>query len=224
MLSLALAAILFVGIHVFVSATPLRGALVARLGERGYLGAFSLASGVLLVWMIWAFGRVHQAQTTALVNERWIAAVLVFVAFLFIVYGNATRGPTAVGGERKLDDPDAVRGIHRITRHPFLVGMALWSGTHLLFNPEAATAWLFGAFFVLSLLGPRSIDGRRAKRMGEKWTRYAQSTSVLPFVAVLQGRNRVAWSEFSPWPLLVTIAVYAFFIAMHARFFGVSPI
>ena len=52
--SLALATLAFVGTHLAMS-HPLRPALVARLGERGFLGAYSLISFVTLGWMIFAW-------------------------------------------------------------------------------------------------------------------------------------------------------------------------
>ena len=55
MASLVLAAAFFVGIHVFVSGTALRGAIVARIGENGFRGAFSLASLAGIVWLSRAY-------------------------------------------------------------------------------------------------------------------------------------------------------------------------
>ena len=47
------AALAFVGVHILTS-TPIRAALVQRLGEGGFAGAFSLISAALLGWLIWA--------------------------------------------------------------------------------------------------------------------------------------------------------------------------
>ena len=55
-LQLAVATAAFLGAH-FVSSTPLRAALAGRVGERGYLGLYSLVSFATLGWMIWAFVR-----------------------------------------------------------------------------------------------------------------------------------------------------------------------
>jgi len=52
---LALACIVFLLLHV-VPSTPLRPALVGAVGERAYLGLFSLASLAGIVWMVIAIG------------------------------------------------------------------------------------------------------------------------------------------------------------------------
>jgi uncharacterized membrane protein len=48
MISLVAACIFFVGIHVVISGSPLRGVIVGRIGERPYLGLFSLLLLALL--------------------------------------------------------------------------------------------------------------------------------------------------------------------------------
>ena len=52
--SLALATLAFVGSHLLMS-HPLRPALVARLGERAFMGVYSLVSFIALGWMIFAW-------------------------------------------------------------------------------------------------------------------------------------------------------------------------
>jgi uncharacterized membrane protein len=221
--SLILAALFFVGIHALISGTALRSVLVGRLGEKAYLGLFSLLSALALTWLIMAFKRAHVVTPTAWLEYRWVAALLVFVAFEFSVLGLMTRGPTGVGGESALDLPEPARGIQRITRHPFLCGFAIWSGTHLLFNPEPAALWFFGAFLALSLIGPALIDAKRAKKFGAKWQAYAAVTSALPFLAIAQGRNRFVFSEMGLHKLIIAALVYAGFAMLHARFFGIAP-
>src|SRR5579883_2446909 len=100
--SLIAAAAAFVGIHLLISGTPLRGALVARLGERPYLGLFTVLSFATLGWLIYAFVQVHVPTPTALMQWRWIAWVLNFFAIVFIVYGAVTPSPTAVAGQALL--------------------------------------------------------------------------------------------------------------------------
>jgi uncharacterized membrane protein len=221
--SLILAALFFVGIHALISGTALRDVLVGWLGEKAYLGLFSLLSAGVLTWLIMAFGHARVVTPTPWPEYRWIAALLMFVAFEFIVLGVTTRGPTGVGGESALDQPDPARGIHRITRHPFLCGFALWAGTHLLFNPEPAALWFFGAFLALSLIGPALIDAKRAKKFGAKWQAYAAVTSALPFLAIAQGRNRLVFGELGVHKLIIAAVVYAGFAMLHARFFGIAP-
>ncbi|MGH8481921.1 MAG: NnrU family protein [Nevskiaceae bacterium] len=221
--SLALAAAAFAAMHLLVSGTRVRDALVARLGEQPYRGLFSLASAVVLGWLIWAYAQARQPALTPLIDWRWLAAALVLVAFLFIVLGLATPGPTIVGAEKLLAKGVEARGVHRITRHPFLWGVALWAAVHLAFNPENANLWFFGTFVLVAAAGTFSIDAKRARAFGEAWQRYAAQTSNIPFAAIAQGRNRLVVGELGWVKLGAGVAVYVAFALLHAKFFGLPP-
>ena len=49
---LLLAAALFIAAHLGVSSTGLRAALVHRIGERAYLGLYSLLAAATLIYLI----------------------------------------------------------------------------------------------------------------------------------------------------------------------------
>lgn len=223
MTSLALAAAAFAAMHLLISGTRVRDALVARLGEKTYRGLFSLASAVVLGWLIWAYVQARAPALTPLIDWRWLAAALMLVAFLFIVLGLLTPGPTIVGAERMLAKGVEARGIHRITRHPFLWGIALWGAVHAAWNPDDANLLFFGAFVVVAAVGTFSIDAKRARMFGEAWQRYATQTSNIPFAAIAQGRNRLVVGELGWGKLAAAIAAYVAFALLHARFFGLPP-
>jgi uncharacterized membrane protein len=224
MTGLTLAALSFVALHLLVSGTRLRDVLVARMGERPYLGVFSLASAGVLAWLIVAYLRARQPQLTPFDDFRWMAWIAVFVAFALIVLGLMTQGPTAVGRERALEQPEAARGIHRITRHPFLWGMALWALVHIAFNPELPHLLFFGTFLLVAVAGTAAIDAKRARRFGDKWQRYAAITSNVPFAAIMQRRNRWPGAEIGWVGIAIAAGVFAFFLILHARFFGVPAL
>lgn len=223
MTSLAAAAVTFTAMHLLIAGTVMRGALVARLGEQRFRGLFSIGSALALGWLIWAYVQVRAPALTPLIDWRWLAGVLVFVAFLFIVLGLLTPGPTLVGAERLLARGVEARGVHRITRHPFLWGVALWAAVHAAYNPEAANLWFFGTFVVVGAAGTFSIDLKRARAHGEAWQRYAGQTSNIPFAAIAQGRNRFVLAELGWGKLAAALAAYAAFTVLHARFFGLPP-
>lgn len=224
MTNLALAAIAFAAMHLLIAGSRMRDAIVGRLGERRFIGAFSLASAAVLGWLIWAYGKARVPAVTPLPDGRWLAAALVFVAFVLVVLGLATPGPTVVGGEKLMHREDPARGIHRITRHPFLWGVALWALVHLAFNPEAVNLLFFGTFALVAVVGTFSIDAKRARRFGDAWQRYAAVTSNIPFAAIAQRRNRLAIAELGWGKLAAAVAAYAGFVWLHARFFGLPPL
>ena len=60
--------------------------------------------------------------------------------------------------------------------------------------------------------------------MGEVWQRFAAKTSILPFVAILQGRNSLRLKEISWWQPVIAITVYSAVLYLHERLFGVPAI
>ena len=224
MISLVLAAIFFVGIHVFVSGTSLRAAIVAKTGEVVYQTAFSAVSLLGLIWLGWAYAAVEPAELWE--PAAWLRPVthlLILISFLFVAIGVATPSPTAVGGEAALSEGVTASGILRITRHPFLWGVALWAVAHLLASRELASLIFFGALLLLALVGPPSIDAKRARMFGEQWTPFAESTSSLPFLAISQGRNTLELAEIGWWRAAIGLVLYAVFLVAHSWLFGVSP-
>ncbi len=130
--------------------------------------------------------------------------------------------PTAVGAEKVLERTDAARGVLRITRHPFLWATALWSGAHLLVTGHVAAILFFGSLLITALRGTRSIDEKRRRTNKAEFTRYLEITSNIPFAAIVQGKNRLAWSEL--WvPLVIAGLLMAVLLKVHQRLFGFSP-
>lgn len=221
MLNLIAASAYFLLIHFGVSGTRLRDTLVASLGERVYRGLFALASILGLVWMAYAYRHAPLVPTWGLVlGFRPAAYVLVLIAFIFVTIGLATPSPTQVGMESQLArGPDIARGMVRITRHPFLWGVALWALVHLIVNGDLASLILFGSLFVLALAGTAVIDAKRRRGFGEQWMQFAAVTSNVPFAAIAAGRNRLgpAVAEIGAWRPLVGIVVYAVAFYLHGR-------
>ncbi|MDG2308612.1 MAG: NnrU family protein [Candidatus Binatia bacterium] len=222
---LALAALYFLGIHIFVSGSRLRDTITARTGEQGFLGLFSSLSLVGIVWVGWAYAAAPAITLWA--SPLWfrpLALVLVLVAGILVVVGVTTPSPTATGFDFVWDQEEPATGILRITRHPFLVGVALWGATHLIASGDAAGTTLFGTMLLLGLVGPGLIDRKRSRRLGAQWESVAAVTSVVPFAAILQGRNRFVASEIGVWRPAAACAAYAILLGAHAWLFGVNPL
>jgi uncharacterized membrane protein len=225
MANLTAAAVFFLAIHFGVSGTRLRDRLVGVLGERAFRGLFALASLAGLIWMARAYSHApHVSLWGQLIVLEPIALALVLVAFAFIVIGVATPSPTKVGMESQLTREVRVRGMTRITRHPFLWGTALWALVHFVINGDAASSILFGSLLLLALAGTASIDAKRRRSYGERWEQFARETSNVPFAAIAAGRNRLgpAWREIGIVRPLLAILIFAAVFALHGRLFGAS--
>jgi uncharacterized membrane protein len=222
------AALSFAGLHLFVSGTPLRAVLVRRLGEGPYRGLFSLASLVSLIWLARSYSSAYGADNQFLwsfgVAPHHAAAPIMLAALLLAVIGLSSPNPTSVGQEKRLPADEEPRGIQRVTRHPFLWGVIVWSAFHVFANGDVASFVLFSTFFVIALVGTFSIDRKRERALGDAYRRYEAKTSNVPFVALARGRTRFVWREIGLWRVLVTLAVFAAMVSLHPWLFGAYPL
>ncbi|MFZ5668059.1 MAG: NnrU family protein [Pseudomonadota bacterium] len=227
MTSLIAAALYFVLLHLLVSGTALRGALVGIIREGPYMALFSLASLAGIVWLSMAYGEARGTGETLWdlgAGARHGGLLIMLAAFLLAVPGLLTPNPTSVKQEGALEKPDPARGILRVTRHPFLWGVAIWAGGHLLANGDTPSVVLFGSLAFLALSGTFSIDAKRRKALGAKYEAFTAQTSNLPFAAVLTGKQKLKLGEIGWWRLLLAAAIYAAVLRAHPLLFGVSPL
>jgi uncharacterized membrane protein len=227
--SLIAAAVAFVLLHLLISGTRVRDAATGAIGQGAYAGLFSLASVGLLVWLGFGYAAAKGDPANALwwgatAATKDVQLVLQLIAFLFVVPGLTTPNPTSVGQQGTLERPDVVKGMLRITRHPFLWGVAIWAAGHLLVNGDAASLVLFGSMLALALFGTASIDAKRKRALGETWNAFAARTSNIPFAAIASGRQSLNIAEIGWWRLALAVAIYAAMILIHPYAFGVSPL
>ena len=219
---LALATAAFLAAH-YVASTPMRAGLVKAVGERAYLGAYSLAAFATLGWMIWAYRHAPFAALWEVPALRLLPLVVMPFACILLACGALSRNPSAVRQEGALKSAEPARGILRVTRHPVMWGIALWSAAHVLARGDAASLLFFGGFLVLALSGTALIDARKAGSLGEDWKRFAGATSNLPFSAILEGRNRFSLAETGWGKIAAGLALYAALLALHPWLFGARP-
>jgi uncharacterized membrane protein len=221
MLLLLLAAALWIFVHVGISGTALRDAAVARLGDTKFMIAFSVFSFVAIGLLVIAW---QNAETTVLWSApawlRWILAILMLPAFVLFMASHK-RNPTAVGNKGLGEEP---RGIQRVTRHPMLMSFAIWGLVHVLGNGDTAALVFFGAFLLTAAAGMPSIDAKLARRHPAEWPAFVAKTSIIPFAAIAQGRNRLVLSEIGWMPPVVGVILWAALLHFHRSFFGVPPL
>jgi uncharacterized membrane protein len=225
MTNLIAAAVAFLLLHLVVSGTRLRDTIIAVIGEGTYMGLFSLASVAGLIWIGVAFGAARGGVGDTMYwastgTTRIVQLFIQFVAVLFIVPGLMTRNPASVGQGRTSEDQDVIQGMLRITRHPFLWGVAIWAAGHLLVDGDVASLIFFGAFLVLTLCGTVSIDAKRQRAFGPAWREFSQKTSNLPFGAIAGGRQSLSLTEIGYLRLGAAVVVYLFLLGSHHHVFG----
>lgn len=223
MISLLLAALFFIGIHLGVSGSRMRDELVGRYGLRAYMIGFSVGSVAGMIWLVNAYQVASYVPLWGMAGWwKVIAIVLMLPAFVLVVAGLATPNPTAVGQEGLVANP--ALGIVRVTRHPFLMGAALWAFVHLVSNGDLASVTFFGALLIVAAAGAPSIDAKRRRAVGAAaWDGFAAQTSVIPFAAILSGRNRLVAGELGWWKIGLGALLYVLMLGGHRHIVGVSP-
>jgi uncharacterized membrane protein len=220
---LILAILVWLFIHFGISGTRLRDRVVARIGEQPFRGLFSLVSIAAIVFLIIGWNRAPVIPLWyAPAWLRWILVFVMLPAFVLFVASVSGRNPTMIGGE--LAAAEAARSIQRITRHPMLWSFALWAGVHVIGNGDVAAVLFFGTFLVTALAGTAVIDAKLARRDPASWEALSAATSITPFGAIAQGRNRFVPGEIGWLTPLIGVVAWAVLLHFHPWLFGVAPV
>jgi len=218
---LMLLSVLFAATHLGMSHDPYRERMVRRLGPQLFMGVYSLVSVVTLGGALWVFS-THKGEGPHLWSlSGWLLPaiyLLMLLSFLLLVLSVATPSPTGM-----LSSSMEPRGVLRVTRHPMNMGFACFGLAHLLANGALGDVFFFGSIFVVGFAGAYHQDARKAREHGEAFVPFRQATSVLPFAAILQGRNRLETGEFSRPLLAAALVACAAAVLLHQKLFGVSP-
>ncbi|MCK6509907.1 hypothetical protein L6R29_08085 [Myxococcota bacterium] len=219
-----LGALLFVFGHLGLSSLAVRRRLSDRLGNGAFQGLYSIIALTAMLWMSWGWSSAPYVELwVAPAWTRYLPLLGMPVVCVLFVLGVSTPSPTTAGQENRLSAQDAVQGILKITRHPSLWSFALWGMLHIPTNGDLASVILFGSVTFLALVGMAHIDARRRATQGEAWQAFAQQTSALPFLAVIQGRTRLTRKDVSLLRLSAALVVYVALLYTHTLFVGVSP-
>lgn len=196
------ASIAFVGAH-FAMSHPLRAPLVRRLGEKGFLGLYSLVSLGTFVWMILAF-RAVPPRGQPLWNGGsamiWVIASLLTILALVLFLGSFRANPAFPGASPAETGPIAPQGVFAVTRHPMMWGFGLWALSHILVAPTPRTLVLAGALGFLALVGARLQDRKKRRLLGDAWLSWEARTTFWPQLRALPGIGLGLWAlTFALW-------------------------
>jgi uncharacterized membrane protein len=215
--------VLFGGSHLLLSSGPVRGRLIAGIGLKAFKGIYTLIAIATFSALFWVY--FHDKHAGGLILDRTLAArhvtelgMLVSVLFLTLAQGSKSPASTAadISGVR----PSSPTGIHRITRHPLNTGFALFGLSHMLVNGTVGD-WIFwGGFPLFALVSAWHQDQRMLASGSPEFRSFHGQTSFLPFVAILQGRQTMAWSELRLRGVVVAVVLYVVLRAIHPHLMG----
>ncbi|MFM8524677.1 MAG: NnrU family protein [Cyanobacteriota bacterium] len=215
--SLVMLALLLAFAVIHSGGASLRPWGAARIGERAWrllFAAVSIPSAVVVIGYFLAH-RYDGLRLWNLQDQPWIVPVVwagTAISFLFLYPAtyNLLEIPAVLRPQVRL----YAEGIIRVSRHPQAVGQVLWCATHLL--------WIGSSFMVatcIGLIGHHLFavwngDRRLRQRFGDAFEELRAKTSVIPFLAVLDGRQQLVLREFlRPAQVGIAIAIGVFWWA-----------
>ncbi len=221
---LFLAAVFFVVTHLGIASTPLRTALIDKMGLTAYRGVYSGIAVLALIWLVRAYDAAPFVELwEPVAASRLLAVAAMPLAFLLLVCAFTAPNPTAAGQKPDIYAAEPVQGVQRVTRHPLLWAIILWGSLHILATGHLAALILFGSLVLTAGLGSMMIDRRHIQDSQPGWGVYLQRSSNLPFLAILQGRQKLVPAEIGWARTAGALALYLLVLFAHPYLFGPRP-
>jgi uncharacterized membrane protein len=179
---LTFAAFLFVGSHLVLS-HPLRGPLVARLGERRfpavYVPVALVTFGLMIAAAVWT---PQEAPLWIAGDGLWAAATLLmwFGSILFVGSFESNPAFPNRSGE-PVTEIGPPRGVFAITRHPMNWSFAIWGLVHIAVIATPSGVIVGGAILFLAIVGSIGQDTKKHRFVGPAWSEWMARTSFVPF-------------------------------------------
>lgn len=193
------ACLAFVGTH-FLLSHPLRAPLVSRIGERGFLGVYSLVAFATLGWMATAYRATPPTPPLwAIGDALWAVVTVAMLVASVLLMGSLIGNPALPDPAAATKPVPAARGVFAITRHPMMWAFALWGLCHITVYPIAANIVLAGSVIVLALVGAALQDRKKEALQPPRWRAWERETSFWPFAAIAQGRARLGGFRPHDW-------------------------
>jgi uncharacterized membrane protein len=217
--------VLFGGSHIVMSSSRWRPKLVARFGERGFLGVYSVVALLTFYFLARSYGHYKHAgfqlwQTFGgdllyLIVRDLNIALMVF-AFILFVSGLVARPPSSMMPASGTPEP---YGVTRITRHPSFAAFWLFGIAHCLVNGSLTDLVFFGGLSVFSWIGAAHQDSRKIADV-PGYAEFAAATSFVPFAAIMKKKQPLPLHELSWGVIVLALLLFYFVRAYHPSIFG----
>lgn len=222
-LEIALLSLAFSGTHIGLTTGPVRGRLVRRLGEVGFSVLFSTVAAVGYATLVVRYAQLRFEGApgfglAAVEPARIALLAIAVVGVVFAVCGLVSypKSPVALFGQRIVGP----RGIERITRHPFFVGVGLLAATHALLATRLVGTVFFAGLALVSWLGAWHQDRKMLARRGERYGAFVADSSFVPFAAIVRGRQRLAWGDLPLGGIALGIVAAVLLRSAHPHLFA----
>ncbi|CAI8618532.1 unnamed protein product [Vicia faba] len=203
--------LIFAGVHSGLAS--FRDSGEKLIGERAYRVLFAGTSLPLALTMIVYFInhrydglQLWQVQDVPGVHQLvWLSN---FISFFFLYPSTFNLLEVAAVDKPKLHLYET--GIMRITRHPQMVGQVMWCLGHTVWIGNSVAVAASFALIAHHLFGVWNGDRKLSDRYGEDFEMVKGRTSVVPFAAILDGRQKLPkdfYKEFIRLPYFTITAI-----------------
>mmetsp|Transcript_35271 Transcript_35271/g.94460 ORF Transcript_35271/g.94460 Transcript_35271/m.94460 type:complete len:396 (-) Transcript_35271:289-1476(-) len=198
----------------------IRPAAEKIVGARTWRVVFACASLPLAwTWILYFVGHRYDGielwdlhGSTAVHVACWLTS---FASFFFLYPSTFNLLEVAAVEKPQLHLWES--GVIRITRHPQMVGQVMWSAAHVAWVGTTFCAETMALLIGHHLFSVWNGDRRLRDQHGEVFDQVEARTSVVPFAAIIDGRQKLPsdyWTEWMRLPYAViaggTIGAYFF--------------
>ena len=172
--------------------------------------SLSLPSAIILI----GYFLTHRYDGIRLWNLQgnsfvfYIVWVLTAISFIFLY--PATYNLLEIPSVQKPKVRIYSTGIMRVTRHPQAIGQIIWCIAHSLWIGTSFTLVTSFGLICHHLFAIWHGDKRLEFKFGEDFYKFRESTSVIPFLAIIEGRQVFKFREYfklSQLGILIAIIV-----------------
>ena len=172
--------------------------------------SFSLPSAIILI----GYFLTHRYDGIRLWNLQgnsfiyYIVWGLTAISFIFLY--PATYNLLEIPSVQKPKVRIYSTGIMRVTRHPQAIGQIIWCIAHSLWIGTSFTLVTSLGLIFHHLFAIWHGDKRLEFKFGEEFYKFRESTSVIPFLAIIEGRQVFKFREYfklSQLGILIAIIV-----------------
>jgi uncharacterized membrane protein len=210
----------FVGSH-FLLSHPLRAGLVSAMGEGGFQAFYSVIALLFLAGIAATYhflGAGPALWSDASPGLELVFSLAGYIATVLFM-GSLVGNPALVGADLNGLSARLPFGALRVTRHPMMFAIALWSAAQILLIPSGRNLIAGLGLIVLALVGARLQDVRKAKASPREWNAWTGRTSFWPNVREF---GHLGWAfiiGLVPWLLLTWLESRALFAPVGIWYF-----
>ncbi|VAI26956.1 unnamed protein product [Triticum turgidum subsp. durum] len=183
------------------------------IGERAYRVLFAgislpLALSTIVYFINHRYGGVQLWDVKGVSGVHELVWLSNFISFLFLYPSTFNLLEVAAVDKPKLHMWET--GIMRITRHPQFVGQVIWCLAHTLWIGNSVAVAASVGLIGHHAFGVWNGDRRLASRYGEAFDVLKKRTSVVPFAAIVDGRQKLPedyYKEFIRLPYITIVAL-----------------